>query len=129
MQAQLDLLKQILLSREDIEFAVLVGSHASGTYTAASDWDIAIQLRRESSNYLDNLARMENLRSDIGRSLGVVIDRVDLIDVPSTKLAMRENICQQGVVLTGGDSLPWFHFLQRTWRELEDYYWNELYVA
>ena len=42
---------------------------------------------------------------------------------------MRAVIAEEGVVLKGEDNLAWNHFLQRTWRELETYYWNQNYAA
>ena len=122
-------LKQFLHNQETLEFAVLVGSRAVGDATSSSDWDIALQWQYDSNNYMAYLERMENMRRDIAKVLQVSLDQVDLIDVPSTKLAMRELIVNHGIVLSGDESLPWIHFLHRTWRELEDHYWDELYVA
>lgn len=122
-------LKQFLQNQETLEFAVLVGSRAVGNATSSSDWDIALQWQYDSNGYMAYLERMENIRRDIAKVLQVSLDQVDLIDVPSTKLAMRELIAHHGIVLSGDESLPWIHFLQRTWRELEDHYWDELYVA
>ena len=122
-------LKQFLHNQETLEFAVLVGSRAVGDATSSSDWDIALQWQYDSNNYMAYLERMENIRRDIAKVLQVSLDQVDLIDVPSTKLAMRELIVNHGIVLSGDESLPWIHFLHRTWRELEDHYWDDLYVA
>ena len=104
-------------------------SRAVGNATPSSDWDIALQWQHDSNSYMAHLERTENMRRDISKVLQVSPDKIDLIDVPSTKLAMRELIANHGIVLSGDESLPWIHFLQRTWRELEDYYWDELYVA
>jgi uncharacterized protein len=125
----LDRLKQFLKGQQDLEFAVLVGSRTNGRATATSDWDIAIQWQRDDRSYLEYLARTEKMRQAIAKVLQVSPDQVDLIDVPATKLAMRELIANHGMVLAGEESLPWFHFLQRTWRDLEDYYWDEIYAA
>ena len=125
----IDTLEQFLQKRETLEFAVLVGSRATGKATSSSDWDIALQWQHDNKSYMEYLARMENMRQDIAKVLQVSPDRIDLIDVPSTKLAMRELIANHGLVLSGDESLPWIHFLHRTWRELEDHYWDELYVA
>jgi len=125
----LDTLKQFLQKKESLEFSVLVGSRANGKATSSSDWDIALQWRREGKSYMEYLACVEEMRQDIAKVLQVLPDKVDLIDVPSTKLAMRELIANHGLILSGDESLPWIHFLHRTWRELEDHYWDELYVA
>lgn len=125
----LDPLRQFLLNQDTLEFAVLVGSRAAGGATTTSDWDIALQWQDDAISYMSYLERMEKIRQDIAKVLQVSLDQVDLIDVPSTKLAMRELIANHGLVLSGDESLPWIHFLHRTWRELEDHYWDELYVA
>lgn len=125
----IEYLKQFLQSQDALEFAVLVGSQAIGTATPESDWDIALQWKRSELDYLQHLAQIESLRQEISKVLNISSERIDLIDVPSTKLAMREVIANKGVVLMGEDSLPWIHFLNRTWRDLEDYYWDEIYVA
>jgi len=122
-------LRQFLHNQETLEFAVLVGSRAVGDATSSSDWDIALQWQYDSNTYMAYLERMENMRRDIAKVLQVSLDQVDLIDVPSTKLAMRELIVNHGIVLSGDEGLPWIHFLHGTWRELEDHYWDDLYVA
>jgi len=125
----LETLSQFLHKQDSLEFAVLVGSRATGGATTNSDWDIALQWQHDTISYMSYLERMENMRRDIAKVLQVSLDQVDLIDVPSTKLAMRELLANHGLVLSGDESLPWIHFLHRTWRELEDHYWDELYVA
>ena len=126
-QSGINALKNFLRGEPDVEFAVLGGSRAYGTAAPDSDWDIALQLQRHGNSYMRNLARIERLWHDIAMILQTEPDKIDLINVPSTKLAMRELIANHGRVLTAPDSLPWLHFLQRTWRDLEDCYWEELY--
>ena len=126
-QSGINALEDFLRGEPDVEFAVLVGSRADGTATPDSDWDIALQLQRHGNSYMTDLARIERLRHDIATILRTEPEKVDLINVPSTKLAMRELIANHGRVLTAPDRLPWLHFLQRTWRDLEDCYWEELY--
>ena len=128
-QSPLDALQVFLCGEPDVEFAVLVGSRANDTARPDSDWDIALQLQRHGSSYMSDLARMERLRHDVATILQTGPEKIDLINVPSTKLAMRELIANHGRVLTAPDSLPWLHFLQRTWRDLEDCYWEELYAG
>lgn len=125
--APLEILRRFLRNQPDVEFAVLVGSRADGSETPCSDWDIALQLQRNENTYMGELARMETLRHEVATLLNTHPDRVDLISTPSAKLAMRELIANRGIVLTDSTSLPWLHFLQRTWRDLEDYYWDDLY--
>ena len=112
-------LRDLLAAEPDLEFAVLVGSRAAGTHTAASDWDIALQWRRD-LDWMDQLGRNETLRRRLAEALAVPEAAVDLVDAPRANLAMRAAIAEEGVVLAGEDSLPWQRFLRRTWRELEE---------
>ena len=111
-------LRTLLAAEPDLEFAVLVGSRAAGTNTAASDWDIALQWHRD-LDWMDQLGRTETLRRRLAEALAVPETAVDLIDAPRANLAMRAAIAEEGVVLAGEDHLPWQRFLRRTWRELE----------
>ena len=111
-------LRTLLAAEPDLEFAVLVGSRAAGTHTAASDWDIALQWRRD-LDWMDQLGRTETLRRHLAEALTVPEAAVDLVDAPRANLAMRAAIAEEGVVLAGEDGLPWQRFLRRTWRELE----------
>jgi len=111
-----------------LDFSVIVGSQAKGEASPASDWDIAIQWSY-SMPLEQQLANTEHLRHRLAHALGVEHNKIDLINAPTAKLAMKACIANEGVELTGAASLEWRHFLQRTWRELEDYYWDELYIA
>ncbi len=128
-QGNIDNLSGFLRAEPDVEFAVLVGSRADGTATPDSDWDIAIRLRRAETSYMEELARTEALRREIATILRTAPEQVDLISATSAKLAMRDLIANHGLVLTDPTNLAWIHFLQRTWRDLEDYYWDELYAG
>lgn len=128
-QGSIETLKGLLREDPDVEFAVLVGSRADGTATPASDWDIAIRLRRAGTSYMEELACTEALRRKIATILHTGPEQVDLISATSANLAMRDLIANHGLVLTDPTNLAWIHFLQRTWRDLEDYYWDELYAG
>ena len=52
-----------------------------------------------------------------------------LIELRRANLAMRASVAEEGIPLSGEDSLAWAHFLQRTWRELEDFYWDKQHAA
>lgn len=117
-------LRDFLSGQAALELAVLVGSHASGCAHAGSDWDIAIQWTPAPSLF-DGLARTETLRRDLAAVLGVAEEQIDLIDLPRARLAMCALVAEEGVPLKGEDSLAWNHFLARTWRELEDYQWQQ----
>lgn len=111
-----------------LELAIMIGSRASGTAHPESDWDIAIQWSR-SLEFVDQLAATEQLRKTIAEELGTSIKSIDLIDLPTARLAMRAVVAEEGVVIKGGDTIVWHRFLQRTWRELEEHYWEQTYAA
>jgi len=126
----LDALRQCLLQIPQLELAILIGSQASGKTHAKSDWDIAIRWHRQPEiSIISVLAQTETLRRTIAQLLKVAEDKVDLIDLTNARLTMRAVVAEEGIVLKGGDTLAWHYFLQRTWRELEDYYWSQCYAA
>ena len=126
----LDALRQCLLQIPQLELAVLIGSQASGKAHANSDWDIAVRWHRQPEiNIISILAQTETLRRTIAQLLKVTEDKVDLIDLTNTRLTMRAVVAEEGIVLKGEDTLAWHYFLQRTWRELEEFYWNQCYAA
>lgn len=116
-------LAALLTAQPGLDFAVLVGSRASGKAHAQSDWDIALQWAPQ-LDWLSTVARAETLRRELAALLCVEESRVDLIDLRRANLAMRAAVAEEGLPLAGEDSLAWMHFLRRTWRELEDHYWE-----
>lgn len=122
------LLCDIVAAVPDLELAILIGSRATNTARPDSDWDIAIQWDR-GLNFVEQLAAIEQLRKKISEKLGISASLVDLIDLPTARLAMRAVVAEEGVVIKGVDSIAWNRFLQRTWRELEEHYWEETYAA
>lgn len=112
----------------DLELAIVIGSRTTGVTRPDSDWDIAIRWHR-SLTFIQQLAATEQLRKTLAESLGVSEQAVDLIDIPTARLTMRAVVAEEGNPLKGGDSLAWHRFLQRTWRELEEHYWEQLYAA
>lgn len=119
---------RILTAEPNLEFAVLIGSRATNTHAPNSDWDFALQWQRD-MEWLEQLGRTETLRHDLGKALALPAAAIDLVDVPQASLAMRAVVAENGIVLIGEDDLPWQRFLRRTWRDLEDYYWQELYAC
>lgn len=121
-------IKEHFASIPELELAILIGSQASGKATPQSDWDIAIQWVRDLS-FLGQLAAAEKLRKDLSEVLGLPVRSIELIDLPTARLTMRAVVAEEGIVLKGDGSLSWHRFLQRTWRELEEYYWEQTYAA
>jgi predicted nucleotidyltransferase len=122
------LLRELFAGEPALELAVLIGSRVPGRVRFDSDWDIAIQWQA-GFGLLDLLGRTESLRRKIGSHLGVPDTRIDLIDIPAARLAMRSVIAEEGLVLKGEENPAWSRFLLRTWRELEEYYWETIYAA
>ena len=113
-----------------MELAVLIGSQVNGKALKESDWDIAIRWHRQPEvNIMTILAQTETLRRTIAQLLEVKEDKIDLIDLTTSRLTMRAVVVEEGLVLKGEETLAWHYFLQRTWRELEEYYWNQCYAA
>ncbi len=126
----LDTLRQGLLKIPQLELAILIGSQTSGKAHANSDWDIAIRWHRQPEvSIITTLAQTETLRRTLAQLLKVTEDKIDLIDLTNARLTMRAVVAEEGIVLKGEESLAWHYFLQRTWRELEEYYWNQCYAA
>jgi predicted nucleotidyltransferase len=121
-------LASILQGEPLLEFAVLVGSRATGTAQPQSDWDIALQWAY-GTDWLATLGRTETLRHKLAAALGLSAAQIDLIDLRRANLAMRASVAEEGLPLSGEDSLAWAHFLQRTWRDLEDFYWDKQHAA
>lgn len=122
-------LRQVIHAIPELEIVVLVGSRARGDAGAHSDWDIAVRWASSPADFTGELARTEDLRRQLADILNTDVDRVDLIDLSRANLAMRAVVAEEGIVLKGDDDLPWFHFLARTWRELEDWYWEQEHAA
>lgn len=133
MQAQdnedIHRLTAFLAEQEDVELAILVGSRANRRARPASDWDIAIQFFRNDDDGFQAFGRLETLHRQLAKLLGVGEEGVDLIELPRARLAMRAVVAEEGLPLKGEDCLAWCHFLSRTWRDLEDFYWEERHAA
>jgi len=121
-------LASILQDEPQLEFAVLVGSRATGTAQSHSDWDIALQWAH-GTEWLATLGSTETLRHKLAATTGLSPDHIDLIDLRRANLAMRASVAEEGLPLAGEDSLAWARFLQRTWRDLEDFYWDKQHAA
>ena len=120
-------IQQVLNDTPEALFAVLVGSRANGSATDKSDWDIAIQWQY--GDALQRIAGHESMRHRLARVLDVADDQIDLIDLSNARLAMRALIAEEGLLLVVNDEHAWTKFLTRTWRELEDFYWDRAHAA
>jgi predicted nucleotidyltransferase len=121
-------LRAVLQSQQDLVFAVLVGSRATGKAHTDSDWDISLQWT-PGLDLWTVLAHTETLRRTIARALQIQEAAVDLIDLRRANLAMRASVAEEGLPLSGEHTLAWAQFLTRTWRELEDFYWEQKHAA
>jgi len=121
-------LASILQDESQLDFAVLVGSQATGTAQPHSDWDIALQWAY-GADWLATLGSTETLRHKLAAATGLSPAKIDLIDLRRANLAMRASVAEEGLPLSGEDSLAWARFLQRTWRDLEDFYWDKQHAA
>lgn len=111
-----------------VQFVVVVGSRANLSARPDSDWDVAVQWRHNLA-FGPVLALGEQLRHALALALQINPDKVDLIDLRRANLTMRAAVAEEGVPVWGEDSLEWARFLQRTWRELEDFYWEKSRAA
>jgi len=111
----------------NLEFAVLICSRAANTHTLTSDWDSALQWQRD-MDWLEQLSRTEPLRHDLANALHLPVAAIDLINAPWASLEMRAAIAENGIALKGKNGLAWQRFLRRSWRKLEDRYWDEIYA-
>ena len=123
-QSSVAKLQDVLSTWSELEFAVLVGGRANGMEIVESDWDIAVYWR-DGLPWLERVSKTEMLRRELAKTLGENESQVDLIDLANANLAMRANVAEDGVPLVGDQSLAWARFLRRTWRELEDFYWDK----
>ena len=123
-------LRQCLLNIPQLELAILIGSQVNGKSHSESDWDIAIRWHRQPEvGIMTVLAQTETLRRTIAQLLELTEDKIDLIDLTTARLTMRAVVAEEGLILKGEETLAWHYFLQRTWRDLEEYYWNQCYAA
>lgn len=121
-------LRHFFDGHEAIELAVLIGSRARGCERVGSDWDFAVQWSRGLS-FMDILGRTERLRAELAGLLATTAEHIDIVDIPTARLAMRSAIAEEGLLLKGDGSLAWSRFLLRTWRELEDFHWERQHAA
>lgn len=121
-------LSEVLRNHPRLVFSVLIGSRATGTAHDGSDWDIAVQWSHQ-AEWLTVLAETETLRRKLAQAIGTAEEAIDLIDLRRANLAMRASVAEEGLPMSGDDSPAWAQFLRRTWRDLEDFYWDKQHAA
>lgn len=121
-------LQECLSCRSLVLIAVLVGSRASGQIHEGSDWDLAI-LVDPSLPAIARFDELQRLQLLLAAESGIPVERLDLIDLSAAGLAMREQVANHGLLLKGENTLAWSHFLVRTWRELEEFAWEQQRAA
>ena len=125
---QINTLKQCLSQQTELELAILIGSQAQGKATEHSDWDFAIRWQQQLEP-MQRLGKTETLRRLLAKQLNLAEAKIDLIDLSRPSLTMRAVVAEEGMILKGEESLAWAYFLQRTWRDLESFYWEKIYAT
>lgn len=59
---------------------------------------------------MSKLAKTETLKHQLGRLAIPNSTKIDLIDIPQAKLAMKAEIANEGILLAGENTLSWSHF-------------------
>jgi len=125
---QKSLIQQTFDDHKSLELAILIGSQADNTATPNSDWDFAIQWKHD-IDPIQQLVKTEKLRNQLAKALHQPDNKIDLINIPTAGLAIRGTIANNGIILRGENTLALSHFLLKTWRDLEEFYWDKLYAA
>lgn len=112
---------------DGVLFAALVGSRAKGQARADSDWDIAVLWKQMDA--LERISRHEYLRRELAHALSVSEDKIDLIDLSNAGLAMRALVVEEGMLIVAHDQRAWCKFQERTWREVEEFYWEKSHAV
>jgi predicted nucleotidyltransferase len=111
-----------------LEFSVLVGSRVTCSARPDSDLDIALQWSPQ-LEWLNVIDLTETLRRTLAEVLQTSPCAIDLIELRRANLAMRASVAEEGLPLTAQHTLAWTHFLQRTWRDMENFYWSKRHAA
>ena len=110
--------------QRDVCVAFLFGSRARDEVNA-SDWDIAVCFDAGAMSKLEQLARLERLRSALAKELACRADAIDLIDLTRAPLNLCITVAEEGAVLKGGQSLELFRFYQRAWSGQEEFHFRK----
>jgi predicted nucleotidyltransferase len=110
--------------QRDVCVAFLFGSRAREA-SEASDWDVAVCFNECFTSKLEQLARLERLRSALAKALACPADAVDLIDLKRAPLNLCITVAEEGKVLKGCRSLELFRFYQRAWSGQEEFHFRK----
>jgi predicted nucleotidyltransferase len=125
---KLEILQKTLSLSDDIVLSFLFGSRARGEHHEQSDWDIAILFKDNTSGW-DNLGKQEEVRRLLSQALSIDDDKIDLVDLYRGGLSISATVVDEGIPLTGQNSLALAIYYQRVWAHIEDYYWNLEHVS
>lgn len=118
---EIEVLKNLFLEQKDVCFSFLFGSRVRNNAGINSDWDIAIWFKDNSDQFF-NLGRREDIRVAISRTLGVAVDMVDIVDLYRANLSIASTVVEEGLPLSGSDTLEMARYYQRIWALVEDNY-------
>lgn len=110
--------------QRDICVAFLFGSRARGS-ADAEDWDLAVCFDESGHLKLEQLARLERLRSALAKELACRASVIDLIDLSRAPLNLCITVAEEGKVLKGSQSLELFRFYQRAWSGQEEFHFRK----
>ena len=117
-------LNEFFEQQSDVCVAFLFGSRARDE-AGASDWDIAVCFDACAASTLDELARLERLRSALSEALACPADAIDLIDLKRAPLNLCITVVEEGEILKGRQSLELFRFYQRAWSGQEEFHFRK----
>ena len=110
--------------QHDVCVAFLFGSRARGA-TGSVDWDIAVFFDGVGKTKLDQLARLERLRSALSNAIAHPADKIDLIDLSRAPLNLCITVAEEGKILKGSQTLELFRFYQRAWSGQEEFHFRK----
>ena len=110
--------------QHDICVAFLFGSRARGAANPG-DWDVAVSFHGPEVSRLEQLGRLERLRSSLAKALRCRADAIDLIDLKRAPLNLCITVAAEGKILKGAQSLELFRFYQRAWSGQEEFHFRK----
>lgn len=111
----LTLIADLLSATDCVEVAWLYGSRATGQYTAASDYDVAVALTAEPSEWSDIV---EDVRYDLSIQLDATVSVVNINKIP---VPLAQNVIACDWVLVCKSQLRLQAEQQRVWSLWAEY--------